>query len=307
MLERQIPCPSLFHFEDVVFSHGWLRLPPYRWDPDARVLTRVERLPSGELARISLSGGPGHILLHTDAPPEAARLLVERVRWILALDEEFSGFHSLCAGDPRLRAAAERGQGRILRCPTVWEDLVKTLFSVNTTWGQTIAMSRNLTRLYGEPHADGEHAFPEPERVAAVDPPVLQNECRVGYRAEPLSLVARAVAGGTLDLEALKDPALPDQDVEARLRSLRGIGPYAAANVMMLLGRYDHLPLDSWFRKSVRDAWFAGRPVPDRDLAAAFERYRPYRTLVYLFYDWGGRKDAVLERVTPEPNSSATA
>ena len=93
---------------------------------------------------------------------------------------------------------------------------------------------------------------------------------------------------GRLDLEALKDPSLPTEEVEARLRSLRGIGPYAAANVLMLLGRYDHLPVDSWLRATVRRAWFEGRDVPDRELIAAFEPFRPYRTLAWRFYDWCG-------------------
>jgi 3-methyladenine DNA glycosylase/8-oxoguanine DNA glycosylase len=237
---------------------------------------------------MELARDPEGVLLRTEGAPGEERVLAARARWILALDDDLAAFHALCASDPGLRAALERGQGRILRCPTVWEDLVKTLFSVNTTWRQTIAMTGNLVERYGEESPFGGRVFPEPERIAAVKPEELQQTCRMGYRAEPLSLLARALAEGRLDLEALKDHALADEEVEARLRSLRGIGPYAAANVMLLLGRYDHLPVDSWFRKTVRDGWFGGAALPDRTLVAAFERYRPCRGLVYRFYDWEG-------------------
>src|SRR5688572_27930816 len=206
MLALQLPCPAPFHFRDVVFSHGWLRLAPYTWDPETETLTRVERLPSGAVVRLQLSASPGGVLMETDAEPEYLALLTGRARWVLALDDDFSAFHQLCRTDPGLRATAERGQGRILRSPTVWEDLVKTLFSVNTTWRQTVAMTRGLVERHGPVSPRGDRAFPEPASVAACDPAVLQETCRLGYRAEPLVLLARGISEGRVDLEALKDP-----------------------------------------------------------------------------------------------------
>lgn len=283
MHETLLAVAPAFHFRDVVFSHGWLRLPPYQWDDEAGILSRLDRLPSGSVARTEIRDTPEGLLVRTEAEPEHA---AARARWMLALDEDFSGFHALCEGEPHLARAAERGQGRILRCPTAWEDLVKTLFSVNTTWRQTIAMTTHLVNHYGASHPSGAAAFPDPEVVARIDPQELQERCRVGYRAGVLSAIAREVADGRLDLERLKSVSL--EEAEAGLLAIRGIGPYAAANMLMLLGHYDHLPVDSWFRKTVRDAWFNGESTPDRKMVEAFDRFRPYRTLVYLFYDWEG-------------------
>ncbi len=288
MLNFHLPVPQPFHFRDVVFSHGWLRLLPYRWEEGTGTLSRVDRLASGCLVRWEMREAPGGVAISAAAPPEEGPELAALARWVLAVEDQFEGFHALCREEPGLRAAGERGQGRILRCPTVWEDLVKTLFSVNTTWRQTISMTEKLVALCGEAGPEGERAFPRPEAVAELAPGVLQRECRVGYRAEPLSQLARDVAEGMTDLETLKDLTLSDAEVEKRLLALRGIGPYAAANVMMLLARYDHLPVDSWLRKTVRDGWFGGEAVPDREILARFERFRPYRTLVYRFYDWEG-------------------
>lgn len=288
MLRIEIPVAAPFYFGDVVMSHGWLRLPPYRWDAETETLSRVERLSSGELVLTEVCAAPHGVWLTADAPPASADELVRHARWVLALDDDFTAFHRLCAEHRGLEHAAARGQGRILRCPTVWEDVVKTLFSVNTTWRQTVAMTENLVWLCGEPGPAGRRAFPTPGAVAALEPARLQLACRVGYRAEPLHALAAALAEGRLDLEALKDTSLSDAEVESRLRALRGIGPYAAANVMMLLGRYDHLPVDSWLRQTVRKGWFGGAAVNDREIEARFELFRPYRTLVYRFYDWEG-------------------
>lgn len=288
MHESILRTPTPFRFRDVVFSHGWLRLAPFEWQEETGTLSRVEQLASGRLALLELSEAPEGVRLRIDALELVLPLLAERARWLLALDEDLRGFHTLCQGDAGLVAAGQWGMGRILRSSTVWEDLVKTLFSVNTTWGQTVSMTRNLVNHYGEPFDAVRYSFPSPEIVAVADPAELQQVCRVGYRAESLVGIAREIGSGRIDLEALKSPDLPAEEVEARLRSLRGIGPYAAANMLMLLGRYDHLPVDSWFRKTVRDAWFGGREASDRELVARFDRFRPYRTLVYRFYDWQG-------------------
>ena len=189
--EQLLTVPPPFHFRDLVFAHGWLHLDPYLWDEETETLTRAEQLPTGEVVHLSLSSHPEGVLLRTDAPADALPELVRRARWMLALDEEFAPFHALCRQHPGLAAVGERGQGRILRCPTVWEDLVKTLFSVNTTWGQTVAMTRNLVQSYGRGDELECRAFPAPADVARVEPAELQSVCRVGYRAEPLSQLAR--------------------------------------------------------------------------------------------------------------------
>ena len=47
---RGVPLPAPrgpFRLATQAISHGWLQTPPFGWDPDARVLTRVERLGSG--------------------------------------------------------------------------------------------------------------------------------------------------------------------------------------------------------------------------------------------------------------------
>ena len=42
--------------------------------------------------------------------------------------------------------------------------------------------------------------------------------------------------------------ALTGEEAHRRLMAIKGIGPYAAGNLLKLLGHYDHLSLDSWVR-----------------------------------------------------------
>ena len=95
-------------------------------------------------------------------------------------------------------------------------------------------------------------------------------------------------AGGELDLEALADPELPDAEVERRLLALPGVGPYAAAHIMMTLGRYHRLILDSWTRPTYA-RMIGRRHISDREILRRFRRYGPWAGLAFWLVctrDW---------------------
>ena len=108
------------------------------------------------------------------------------------------------------------------------------------------------------------------------------------YRAAYLRSLARSVASGELDLEELAgDRTLDDDEVAARLLELPGVGPYAAAHIMMLIGRYSRLVLDSWTRPTY--ARLRGRKAADRTIERRFRPYRDYAGLAFWLYltrDW---------------------
>jgi len=103
---------------------------------------------------------------------------------------------------------------------------------------------------------------------------------RAGYRGAYLRTLAEEVASGELDLEQLNDPALPIEEVEARLLALPGVGPYAAAHVMLTsLGRYSRLVLDSWTRPTY--AKLARRKASDNTIARKFRTYGDFAGLAF--------------------------
>jgi N-glycosylase/DNA lyase len=177
----------------------------------------------------------------------------------------------------------------MLRSPTVFEDVVKTICTTNCAWSATVRMTTALVERLGEPAA-GNHgrAFPKPEAMAGAGEAFYRDVVRAGYRGAYLQALAADVASGMLDPEAYLDPAVSDAEVEERLLALPGVGPYAAAHVMMLVGRYSSLVLDSWTRPKY--ASLVGRKkVADRTIIRRFRPYGRYAGLAFWLFltrDW---------------------
>jgi 3-methyladenine DNA glycosylase/8-oxoguanine DNA glycosylase len=251
-------------FRRVLASHGVATLPPNRIDEQAWTL------------ETRLSSGPVRV---TEARPGVALVAPARavpvVRRMLNLDEDLSGFYAVAAEDPEL-AWVIGGAGRMLRSPTVFEDVVKTICTTNCAWSATERMVGSLVE-----HLGG-GAFPTPEAMAAAGEDVYRELVRSGYRGAYLRSLAGSVAEETIDLEALLDADLSDEEVAARLLALPGVGPYAAAHVMMLVGRYSLLILDSWTRPQY--ARLSGRKAVDRTIERRFRRYGRYAGLAFWLY-----------------------
>jgi hypothetical protein len=114
----------------------------------------------------------------------------------------------------------------MLRGQTVFEDVVKTICTTNTAWSGTRKMTHALVDNLGLEAPGGGRTFPTPQAMAGVDVEFYREVVRAGYRGPYLKQLATEVAEGTLDLEELHDPDLPDDEVAARLLALPGVGPY---------------------------------------------------------------------------------
>jgi len=214
---------------------------------------------------------------------------------VLHLDHDLAGFYAIAADDPQLSWAAT-GAGRMLRSPTVFEDVVKTLCTTNCSWGLTVTMVNALVTNLGDPAA-GErdplrNAFPTPDTMAAQDEAFYREVVRSGYRAPRFIELAELQATGAIDLEALGAASrdeIPDEEVERQLLALPGIGPYAAAHVMMTIGRNSKLILDSWTRPKYKRVTGARRQPADAQIIKRFRRYGPEAGLAFwlaVTQDW---------------------
>jgi N-glycosylase/DNA lyase len=269
-------------------SHGVADLPPSSIDDDGRVLETSLALPRGRARTIRIRAGrPGFALVEsTRLGARDALFVTKAARHILRLDADLSPFYEAAREDPDL-AWAGAGAGRMLRSPTVFEDVVKTICTTNCAWSATVRMVTALVSELGLEAPDGRHAFPTPEVMASAKETFYKDVVRAGYRGPYLRSLATDVAEGRLDLEALDDPELPDDEVAARLLALPGCGPYATAHMMMLLGRYSRLILDSWTRPKY--ARLRGRKATDAAIERRFRRYGPYAGLAFWLYltrDW---------------------
>ena len=272
--------PHPFSLDLTVRSHGFYDLAPWTYDPERQLLARPLRLATGRVVDIEVApragDGAGLALRVTAAGRLSAaegREARAQVRTYLALDEDLASFHAKLRALPALAWAAERGAGRLLRSPTVFEDAVKTLCTTNCSWALTRAMTRNLVELLGEPSPCGGRTFPTSEAMAAQPESFFRERVRAGYRAGALRTLAHDVATGALDVESWRASSLATDALADRIQALSGFGPYATEHLLRLLGRYDHLALDSWTRAKL--ARLRGKRRLPSD--AAFRRwYAPY-------------------------------
>jgi 3-methyladenine DNA glycosylase/8-oxoguanine DNA glycosylase len=289
-MRLSLPARPPFSLFTVVYSHGWVQLAPFRAIGESGAFSDITQLGSGRVLEMQVTEAPGGVAVETEealSEPETQELSGQ-VTWMLGLEQDFSTFYELAAAEPSLERAAERAQGRILRSASLFEDVIKTVLTTNTTWSGTKRMVEGLVTRYGSllPADPARHAFPTAAQLASLDEVGLRSEAKLGFRAPSVLSIARSVAEGRLDLEGLKDSRLSTEEVRKRLLAMRGVGDYAAANLLMLLGYYDYLPVDSWALKVVSREWHGGQPIGRAEVEAAFARWGEWKGLAYWCWDW---------------------
>ena len=271
-------------FLRTINSHGVAHLAPAAVDQASGTYRRVLRA-GARIVPIVMREEAGQIVVESTVKAgkrDTARIGAAIAR-MFRLDDNLAPFYARIANDEQLRWTTS-GSGRLLASPTVFEDVVKTICTTNCVWGATIRMTNALVEL-------GEGAFPEPAVLAKTPDSWYRDVAKMGYRGPYIKAIARDVAAGRLDLEALlSGRGRSDDEVEERLRALPGVGPYAAAHVMQLLGRHKRLVLDSWTRPTYLR--LAGKKsAKDRTIERAFARYGEFAGLafwLFLTQGWHG-------------------
>ncbi len=284
----------------IFVSHGVAELPPMRVDEASRTFEVTVSADGGRPRTVRVrAGAPGYGAIRIIGRPPGARqhaAIVAAVRRMLRLDEDLSEFYAMISPHGELAWAA-RGAGRMIRSPTVFEEVVKTICTTNCAWSATRRMVSALVEHLGErargapPSGWAGRAFPTAEAMAGAGARFYRNVARAGYRGAYLRSLARSVADGKIDLEVLGRAGpdeIPDEEVEARLRALPGVGPYAAAHVMLMLGRYSRLILDSWTRPKYARL-VRRQTTTDAAITRRFRRYGRYAGLAFWLFvtrDW---------------------
>jgi N-glycosylase/DNA lyase len=280
-MELKIPTPSNFSFRRTVASHGWYQLPPFRLDTDKWELSRVIDLGPEPPVTILLSERKNSVRVRTTRPAvRAVPTIVRRdARHILRLDDDLEPFYQATAADPEFSWIGKQGAGRLLRSPTVFEDLVKMICTTNCSWALTLKMVHGLVDNLGRETEDGRRTFPTAQAMASMPLKFFVDEVRAGYRAPYLKELADRVASGKLNVEEWLSSDLPTRDLLKQMKGVKGVGDYAAENLLKLLGRYDGLALDSWTRARFFEIRNKGRKAKDQKIARYYARFNEWRGL----------------------------
>jgi DNA-3-methyladenine glycosylase II len=208
--------------------------------------------------------------------PAAAAILAERDPVLRRLVAE--------AGPVRVRASAETHFAALVRA-IVYQQLAGA--AAGAIHGRLIAA------LGGEI---------TPERLLALPDGTLRSAGLSGNKAASLQDLATKVLDGTVVLDPRGLRAESDDEVAARLSTVRGIGRWTAEMFLMFqLRRLDVWPTgDLGVRKGFGLAW--GIPMPTaKELEPLGEPYRPYRSVV-AWYCWraaelyGGAAESAVTR-----------
>lgn len=288
-----IPVTSPFDYRSALNAHGWVDLLPNIHDPSVPSFSRVEAVPSGKVVHIMVSaegaGRDQRINVSVIAPGRIStadrQYLVSAVSHMLRLDEDFSEFYALCASRGGIWNKLAGGIGRLLRSPTVFEDLVKVICTTNVQWGGTKRMVRELVEVFGLPlDADpDQRSFPSPSAIARYSFDDFRQKVRLGYRADYIYRLASQFADGELSGSDFQDSEIPAEDIRRKLLALKGIGSYAAASMLMLLGRYDHIPVDTVFRQFMSEKYSIDVSERLPEALAVYEDWGKWKHLAYWF------------------------
>jgi DNA-3-methyladenine glycosylase II len=131
-----------------------------------------------------------------------------------------------------------------------------------------------------------------PERMLATPVEELRAAGLSARKAESLRDLAGKVLDGTVPLDARRLARESDEDIVARLSSVKGIGKWSAEIFLMFqLRRLDVWPTgDLGVRRGFAVAWGIPTPTP-KQLDELGEPYHPYRTVV-AWYCWRAARQA---------------
>lgn len=272
--------PKNFSFKHTIHSHGWSNLLPFRLNEGNQNLSCVftdKNCKNPVSAVISESGGKLKIEVSDEQFDEEK--IRRDVRHCLRLDDDLSEFYRLVKKEKSTAWIAKVNAGRLLRSPTVYEDLVKTICTTNCSWSLTVKMVTNLVEKLGEPATDGVRAFPTAEAMASVSAQFYRDEIRAGYRSPYFVELAEAAASGKLNPENWLESDLPTKELKKEMKKVKGVGDYAAENLLKLVGSYEGLALDSWVRAQFYKKHNAETICGDKEIERFYEKFGVWRGL----------------------------
>ena len=271
--------PVNFSFRHTVYAHGWCDLRPFNLDEKNWRLSYVFADPAGAVSPAVISDAGGKLKIELLGTKVDKKKLLRDVRHILRIDEPLDEFYDLTRGEERLAWIAAANAGRLLRSPTVFEDLVKTICTTNCSWALTKNMVANLVESLGEESSGGDRAFPTPQAMASVPAGFFRDEIRAGYRSPYFAELAESVASGKLDPEAWLHSDLPTSELKKEIKKVKGVGDYAAENLLKLLGRYDGLALDSWLRSQFYKKHNKEKTCSDKKIEKHYKKFGEWKGL----------------------------
>lgn len=282
-----INLPKKFNFYHAVTDYGWYQLKPFEWNEEKQILSTVLNL-NKKIIRIHIAQFDKKSLQieiekvtkfsHTELAE-----LNKIINRIFRLDEDFEEFFLFAKNHLEFNFITQQGRSRLIRSATLFEDIVKTILTTNTTWRQTKNMSESLCKLCGSKYSKDNYTFPTPLQIKNSKIEDLKNIARLGYRAEYIHNLASMIVDLKINLEDIESKIVDTKERYKFLRAIKGVGDYSANNILMLLGDYSNLAFDSEMRSHVTKKYFQGKIVSEKEIKNFYEKFGKFKYLFYWF------------------------
>jgi 3-methyladenine DNA glycosylase/8-oxoguanine DNA glycosylase len=203
--------------------------------------------------------------------------VVDRLRWILALDDDHSDFLRSVRDDPMLGRASRTLRGlRPLRVATVAQALLRAFCGQLIEAKRARRLEQTIIRTICAEGPERLHVAPATADLAALAPSQLRALGLHAGRGASLVRLCRSI-----ELERLHD--VETGAVAARLERERGLGPWSIGVVCLEgLGRYDYgLVGDLGLVKLLRG--LRGRPVEGWETAELLEPYGEWAGIASMY------------------------
>ncbi len=267
-----IGCQYELSLRRTALGHGWIELAPWRWESEKASLSRHDPLPSGGTARIEATQKTPRSLTVTVEVEGAESVDLDHiratvVRWLSIDWDPAPAIVVARKLDPSIGRFISKGGGRFLRCSTFFEDFTKTVCTIHTAWRATQRMAEGLVNDIGE------GLFPTPLNVLEAGEATLTSKGRLGFRARVLlEATEELLRRGLIDESGRGNE---DRITYEEMLELRGIGPYAATHLMVLLHDFSRIPVDSEVGRFCKER----HGLDPEEIEAFFDGWGEYRFL----------------------------
>ena len=172
--------------------------------------------------------------------------------------------------------------------PRAWMDELPPLDAFATlifeVAGQQLSVASTRAIVSHLQQRFGGH-IPSPAELLAADPKALRDSGFSARKSDTLRALAQRFVDGRLSDEAFA--TMTDQEIEAALTDVPGIGPWTARGFLLIaLDRPDvFLSGDLALRRTIQREYALDHLPTDEELVELSDRWRPYRSLAvsYLF------------------------
>lgn len=271
-----------FDYEKFIYFHGWIYLSPFILFEDKSIGTYL-RLKNGNSIKVKIERSEGKIYTTLIVSTQEDRhvgesdkkVLQEQAKRMFCLDQDFTGFYKMCRDEPALSFVYKKNCRGMLRSPSVFEDIIKTICTTNCDWRNTKNMCSALCSL-------DSGNFPTSKEILRYNDKKLSDIVPVGYRYRTILEVSLLWEDGKYDIEKWAKEK-DYEKIKGVLKKVWGIGDYCLNHILVLMGDYSFIPVDSEVLRYLKDVYFQGREVSVKESVKPFEKYGEFRYLAYKY------------------------